>query len=268
MSKVGPWILLEPRELFAASIISAVGTSPQVATDWRHAFDLLVESRGKSSLFIGNGVEADEAIALADSIYRHPLTMESHIVIAADHSKRNKLADNTNPLLQECLEVPNKAAILRAAIMKDAMLGEHPANSSTPVRQRPNLGLKLLVAEDNPVNQKLAQRVLEQVGCTVTLAENGLVALHHHIASEYDAILMDIQMPVLDGLEATRQIRRQSVRSQIPIVALTANALVSDKELCLEAGMNGFITKPFKPEQVVEALQSLGLVTDAAETTV
>ena len=83
------------------------------------------------------------------------------------------------------------------------------------------------------------------------------------MTTEFDVILMDVQMPVLDGIGATKRIRAQKIRPHIPIIALTANALVSDRNECLAAGMDGFIVKPFKPEQVFDALTVVRLRREA-----
>jgi CheY-like chemotaxis protein len=106
--------------------------------------------------------------------------------------------------------------------------------------------LQILLVEDNLVNQKVAQRLLEKAGHTVTIAANGREALTRVAGGGYDLVLMDVQMPEMDGLEATMAIRateRQTGR-RLPIVALTADAMTGDRERCLEAGMDGYVTKP------------------------
>jgi PAS domain S-box-containing protein len=116
-------------------------------------------------------------------------------------------------------------------------------------------GLRVLVAEDNPVNQKVILRMLDRAGVQAELAENGREAVEAAEADTYDIILMDIQMPVLNGLDATRAIRQATGRAPPPrIVALTANALASDREACVAAGMDGFLTKPVQPAELRAAL--------------
>ncbi len=101
------------------------------------------------------------------------------------------------------------------------------------------------MAEDNPINQKVALRLLSNLGYNAELAENGEIALQRVQHGKYDAVLMDLHMPVMDGLQATRAIRSLATAvSQIPIIALTANALNDERRKCLEAGMNDFMTKP------------------------
>lgn len=117
-------------------------------------------------------------------------------------------------------------------------------------------GLHVLVVEDNEINQFLALTILERSQADVEVAENGLIALDMLKADNFDCVLMDMQMPVMDGLEATRVIR-DSLHSDVPIIALTANAIDGDEERCLEAGMNDYIAKPFQAEVLVKKILDL-----------
>jgi hypothetical protein len=109
-------------------------------------------------------------------------------------------------------------------------------------------GARVLLAEDEPTNREVARIFLEDVGLQVDLAENGLEAYLLAERNDYALILMDMQMPVLDGIEATKSIRQIENRADTPILALTANAFNEDREKCLAAGMNDFIAKPFEPD--------------------
>jgi len=116
--------------------------------------------------------------------------------------------------------------------------------------------VSILLAEDNPVNQKLAETMLKRAGYAVDLAANGREAVDTFIASpqKYDLIFMDIQMPEMDGITAVEQIRSRGY-DKIPIVAMTANAMQGDRETCLDAGMNDYVSKPIKREVVFEAIR-------------
>ena len=115
-------------------------------------------------------------------------------------------------------------------------------------------GTHLLLAEDNPVNQELALEILQNVGITVDVANNGAEALEKLQHTRYDGILMDCQMPVMDGYEASRQIRRDARFASLPILAMTANAMAGDKAKCLAAGMNDHIAKPIDIPQLLRTL--------------
>ncbi len=116
-------------------------------------------------------------------------------------------------------------------------------------------GARVLLVEDNEVNQEVARGLLEMAGLVVDVADNGLQAIEQlHLAS-YDAVLMDMQMPVMDGVTATRKIRKMGLFNHIPIIAMTANAMASDQQKCIEAGMVDFVPKPIDPEQMVRVLQ-------------
>jgi signal transduction histidine kinase/DNA-binding response OmpR family regulator len=115
--------------------------------------------------------------------------------------------------------------------------------------------LRILVAEDNAVNQKLALRILQQMGYRADLASNGIEAIESVERQTYDVVLMDVQMPEMDGLEASRRITTKWPKESRPrIVAMTANAMAGDREMCIAAGMDDYITKPIRVDQLVEAL--------------
>jgi PAS domain S-box-containing protein len=115
-------------------------------------------------------------------------------------------------------------------------------------------GARVLLVEDNEINQEVAIGQLEDAELFVDLAENGAVAVRMVRENDYDIVLMDMQMPVMDGIEATRAIRSDPNFQTLPIIAMTANALVSDREMCLQAGMNDHIAKPIDPDQLFGVL--------------
>ena len=128
--------------------------------------------------------------------------------------------------------------------------------------------LQVLLAEDNETNQLFGVRLLEKAGHHVTVAVNGLVALQLSEANSYDVILMDVQMPELDGLTATRRIRANEARlgTHTPIIAMTANATADDRHQCLEAGMDGFLSKPVRSDELLAVIhQHTGVATQHAE---
>ncbi|MNS60765.1 Signal transduction histidine-protein kinase BarA [compost metagenome] len=115
-------------------------------------------------------------------------------------------------------------------------------------------GAWLLLVEDNEVNQEVAQHILNDAGIRVDIAGNGAIALAKIAENAYDGVLMDCQMPVMDGYQATRKLRQDPRYSNLPVIAMTANAMVGDKEKCLDAGMNDFIAKPIDVAQLFGTL--------------
>jgi signal transduction histidine kinase/CheY-like chemotaxis protein len=119
-------------------------------------------------------------------------------------------------------------------------------------------GKRILVAEDNPINSLLVIKVLKRQGYETDVAENGKIALEKHLSNKYDMILMDLQMPEMDGYEATMKIRRSETdNNNIPIIAMTAHTIKGEYERCMEIGMNNFISKPFRPDDLYEKIDTL-----------
>ena len=129
------------------------------------------------------------------------------------------------------------------------------------------LGLRVLLVEDNAINQKVASRMLTRWGCEVDIVANGQLALDALSANSYHLVMMDCHMPVMDGFEATAAIRSREKRTgqHMPIVAMTANALAGDRERCIAAGMDDYVRKPVKPEDLLEALRRWGGMRQAAK---
>ena len=125
---------------------------------------------------------------------------------------------------------------------------------------------KVLLIEDNPVNQKVAERYLQRLGCTVTIAENGEQGVKAYLSESFDMVLMDLQMPIMDGFTATRRIRdAEGWRARTPIIALTANAMTGQLERCLAAGMDGYLTKPLDVARLRDTLEEFGLADTGEE---
>jgi two-component system, sensor histidine kinase and response regulator len=154
---------------------------------------------------------------------------------------------------------PIRAALL-TSLLDQVLTGKtpHAPNIKSAPQALPTFrGNKILLVEDNPVNQRVAQRLLENLAAEVIIANNGAEALERVGAARFDAVLMDCQMPVMDGFTATRRIREFEAGrggKRLPIIALTANVMSEDRENCIAAGMDAHLGKPIEPAQLIETL--------------
>jgi len=168
-------------------------------------------------------------------------------------------------LLEDAVQVPRDAADTDLhALLRPAMAPARPAPLLAEVAAgagsapSPQLGLRVLLVEDNSVNLAVAQRLLQVLGCSVVTATDGQQALEHLHTQRVDLVLMDCQMPVLDGYQATRRWRAHEADTgapRQPIVAMTANAMAGDRERCLQAGMDDYLSKPVNRASLVACLQ-------------
>jgi CheY-like chemotaxis protein len=141
----------------------------------------------------------------------------------------------------------------------DAKVVEQQSTESRSLPKKKTASYRVLVVEDNPINRKVAMKALGRIGYLVDTVSNGQEAVDAVTSTEYDVVLMDCQMPVMDGYQATTLIRQQEFRSgrRTPIIALTAHAMASDRKKCLDAGMDEYVTKPFDPHQLDKLIESL-----------
>lgn len=177
--------------------------------------------------------------------------------------------DRTDPAFvaanfQSVLSKPMKASALLSA-MVEALSGEStlislPGSEASPSQFQlvtpPVSPLRILLAEDNPTNRKVCDLILKRMGYHADVAVNGVEVLQALETQPYDVVLMDVEMPEMDGLEATRQVRKRvSPKAQPWIIGVTANAMSGDREICFDAGMDGFVTKPLRPTELADALR-------------
>lgn len=135
-----------------------------------------------------------------------------------------------------------------------ARIENKPSLESTRERFQGLRGIRVLLAEDNEINQEVAKALLEEVGISVEIADNGQIAVEMAEQGQYDLILMDMQMPVMDGIEATMAIRKIPKLASIPIIAMTANVMEMDRQRCIDAGMNAHVGKPINPKELWKTL--------------
>jgi signal transduction histidine kinase/CheY-like chemotaxis protein len=182
------------------------------------------------------------------------------LILLGTFIKSDEKLDRT--LFDRVLNKPVKPNVLFRAIAELTRVAGAPAPAPHAGSQRVapanrHAGLRVLLADDNAVNQRVATHLLKRCGAEVLCVSSGIDALQALSAADFDVVLMDCQMPEMDGFEATRQLRASSsVRNpHVPVIALTGNALASDRDLCLAAGMNDFLSKPIDRDRLENALQ-------------
>lgn len=197
---------------------------------------------------------------------RNKSSLANPTILMLSSSDRQEFSKRSSELgISAYLEKPISQYDLSRAIIR-ASGGNAPqvqrrqprnfVSAAQPARQ-----LNILVVEDTPANQKLIRKLLQRRGHLVTLANNGMEALEHCRTNAYDVVLMDVQMPTMDGFQATSEIRNSKAESRatsshVPIIAMTAHAMKGDRERCLASGMNGYISKPIVARHVIETIET------------
>ena len=204
-----------------------------------------------------------DGLSAAQSISANTQLGKPPVIIMVTAYEREVLADQSEPPVpyKELLTKPVTPHQLAKSIWQ-SVTGKSlllPIADASEQQATPLQGLRLLVVEDNALNRQIAQELLDAAGATVELAEGGVEGINKVLACDphYDLVIMDIQMPDMDGFEATRRIREHANLTQLPILAMTANASAADKEACLAAGMNGHLGKPIDMEQLVSQILHL-----------
>jgi len=246
------------RRIFTAQLVKWGLETVSAATP-TEAIGFLRQQRFDLALFDFEMPEMN-GVELARRLKDLGLVPETRMILSSSSvmSQRDMLGEGDDPF-NAFLTKPTKSAQLREVVAR--LLGGASAApsrrgsssfDSTLGQQRP---LRILVAEDNPVNQLVAVRLLERMGYRADVASNGVEALEAVHRQQYDVVLMDMQMPEMDGLEAARRITSAcDVRERPRLIALTANALKEDRQACLDAGMDDYLTKPMRVDQLQAAL--------------
>jgi two-component system sensor histidine kinase/response regulator len=235
-------------------------TTPLAAESGSKAITALKEAKGLGRHFPLILVDAQmpemDGFALAESIKRNPEWDTATIMMLSSAGQRGDAKRCREVGIAAYLTKPVRQAELLDAIL--TALGTKPIKEALPalvtrhsLHENSN-HLNILLVEDNAVNQKLAARLLEKRGYTVTIAGNGKEALAAIEKQSFELVFMDVQMSEMDGFEATAAIRgiEKASGNHLPIIAMTAHAMTGDRERCLEAGMDGYITKPIRLEEL------------------
>ncbi|WP_176451950.1 response regulator [Rhodoferax sp. TH121] len=207
-----------------------------------------------------------DGIETAQRIQALGLSPAPHPIMVTAYGREEVIKSAQEAGIDDVLIKPVNASVLFDTMLR--VLGHvgSPDRMPSVVRSPSAMGLlapvrgaRVLVVEDNDLNQQIAQELLGDAGFVVEVADNGRIAVDKVVAAmvalaPYDIVLMDMQMPVMDGVSATEEIRRDARHAELPIVAMTANAMQVDKDRCLAAGMNDFVTKPIDPDALWQAL--------------
>lgn len=234
------------------------GIIPSLASDGTEALGLLEKEKPFDLVITDMHMPGMDGLALGEKIREEYAHLP--VILLSSISSENKKRDAG--LFAAILTKPVKYQQLRNVVCSALQLwpGAETAEVKTASLLDPQFALDhplaILVAEDNQINQKLIMRVLHKLGYQPELASTGLKVLQVLDARPVDVILMDVQMPDMDGLEATRRIRKEQ-RHQVVIVAMTANAMAEDADVCLAAGMDHYISKPLSVEKLVNILQQV-----------
>jgi two-component system sensor histidine kinase/response regulator len=191
-----------------------------------------------------------------------PLSKQPRLVLATGYAREEVIKDAHAVDITEVLVKPVTASVLFDSLMGLAVGNTSPEThqdfesvSISSHHQRAFSGYRILLAEDNPLNQQVALGLLQEEGFEVTVADDGAVALDYLSSQPFDAVLMDVQMPVCDGLSATRKLRLNPALRELPVIGLSANVMSDDQRRCMEAGMNDFVAKPIEPTALFTTLK-------------
>jgi CheY-like chemotaxis protein len=230
--------------------VTASGAEALSLLERREVFDLAVLDMQMPGM---DGVELAKRIRQLPEYHKLPLVVLSSLgVNKIDADAVSFAAILSKPIKQIQLHDALSKVLGGQSDLMERFRSEQEAANRIP---DPTHSLRILLAEDNLVNQKVATHMLKKIGYQADVVMNGLEAIETLEKSVYDVVLMDLQMPKMDGLEATRHIINHFPVDRRPqIIAMTANAMEGDREICLEAGMNDYITKPIKIEQLAQAL--------------
>jgi CheY-like chemotaxis protein len=181
------------------------------------------------------------------------------VIMATSAGQRGDAARCRSLGIAAHLTKPVRRVELKAVIRAALGRGQAPPSPAGDGRGKPRRSLRILLAEDNPVNQKVAVLLLQKEGHSVVVADNGRHALEALEKTSVDLVIMDVQMPEMDGYEATASIRKaeETTLRHVPILAMTAHAMKGDQERCLAVGMDGYVSKPIRPDDLRRAIEEL-----------
>jgi CheY-like chemotaxis protein len=246
------------------TMLSKWGVAPSFVTDGRSALAMMSAAAGTADavrlLVVDGEMPEMDGFMLVEHVRRQPAIAATPIILLTSAGQPGDGARCRELGVERYLVKPVRQAQLCDAILQilgrasdSVALRDPEAGAGTSSAQRP---LSVMIADDNAVNRMILKRILEKHGHSVTIATNGQEAFDLVVRGTFDLVLMDVQMPVMDGLASTAAIRRheQSSTSRLPIIAVTADAMQGDKEHFLAAGMDGYISKPIERAALLKAI--------------
>jgi len=253
-------------QMIFRGILENWGMKPMLASSGNEALQILGSNHSPSFalILLDYHMPGMDGIAVAREIKNHPELGTPTVLILSSGGGPEEASQALDVGIAKCIFKPFKQSELLAAILVVLDMATAPSpERRTRVRSGSGQAvppLRILLAEDNRVNQLLAVRMLEKQGHKVVAVQNGREALDAISSDTFDVALIDVQMPDMDGLEATRLIREKELetgKSRLPLVALTAHAMTGDRERCLAAGMDGYVSKPINPRQLFAVIREV-----------
>lgn len=243
------------------AMLESVGVRCETASNAEDALEILtqLQSLGERLDLVITDAHMPEidGFALAQRIKENPVFTGQQIMMLSSADLRGDLARCRELGIGAHLTKPVSRSDLLNSIasqLPKSTLSRQPQSNLSPISAKaPTRSAKILLAEDNPVNQMVASAYLEKIGAELTIVDNGVQAFEAAIEQEFDVILMDVQMPVMDGVESTVKIRERGIKT--PIIALTAHALKGDAENFLTNGMDAYVSKPIDEKQLLETIE-------------
>ena len=253
----------EAARLLLARLLVDMHLEVELAESGAQALDMLdraaAQGRPYDALYLDWQMPGMNGIELAERVRKRPYEVMPRMVLVTGYGREEVLRSAEEKRIENVLVKPVNASMLfdsvarifgqTVAEQEDRSASENLQTALATIR-----GGKVLLVEDNALNQEVATELLRGAGLMVDVADNGRIAVEKVQAAAYDIVLMDMQMPVMDGLSATRAIRQLPQLATLPIVAMTANAMQSDREACRAAGMDDHVAKPIEPEELFRAL--------------
>ena len=237
-------------------MLDAWGYQTDVASDGQAALQQLKEASDKNEPFeimlLDVQMPGMDGLEVEEVIRNQPQYSRLKVFFTSSLGRGREMGPKPESRGVAWLSKPIKQSALYNSLLSARSESQEAEESaeSAPSRIVGHSSVRVLLVEDNPVNQRMASAILQKYGCDVTIAANGRLAINALESVPFDLVFMDLQMPEMDGMEATRRLRRDPRWKDLPIIGLTAHAMVEDRAKCLDAGMNDYATKPLRADTV------------------